>query len=399
MEWQPILVKGLEGKRWSAHSPHAIEPRGPWGTWDDSDRERVWAIMADSKDSKETVKLDGAHGEGGGQILRTALTLSLLTGRSFRIDRIRANRTKPGLRPQHLAAVQAAAKLAKATLKGAEIGSRFVSFIPPADFETRDLSIDIGTAGSTALILQTLSLPLALRAKTGTRLTLFGGTFNTNAPSYPFLENTWLPYQTAFGLSIGLKSQRAGFYPQGSGQLEAWIEPGVPVGWTSPDRGKPLRIRGVAGIAHLKSSIADRMRKQALERIYEQALEVEVSLETAEWPSAASQGAAISLTLEFERGVPSTFVGLGALGKPAEAVADEAVEELLEMLGSKGAVNAHSADQLLLPLAFAEGPSVYTVAKVTEHLRTNVDTIRAFLDRPIRVFEAEGDVPGRVEID
>ena len=339
------------------------------------------------------------RGEGGGQILRTALTLSLLTGRSFRIDRIRANRTKPGLRPQHLAAVQAAAKLAKATLKGAEIGSRFLSFNPPPDFETRDLSIDIGTAGSTALILQTLYLPLALRGKTGSRLTLFGGTFNTNSPSYPFLDNTWLPYQTAFGLSIGLKSQCAGFYPQGSGQLEAWIEPGVPVGWTSPNRGKPLRIRGVAGFARLKPSIADRMRKQALERIHEQALDVEVSVETAEWPSAASQGAAISLTLQFERGVPSTFVGLGALGKPAEAVADEAVDELLEMLGSRGAVDAHSADQILLPLAFAEGPSVYTVAKVTEHLRTNVDTIRAFLDRPIRVFEAEGDETGRVEID
>ncbi|GAC1303064.1 MAG: RNA 3'-terminal phosphate cyclase [Isosphaeraceae bacterium] len=399
MERPPVLIEGIKGKRWSAHSAHAIETRGPWGVSVVAESREAWAPMVNSDLFEPMIKLDGARGEGGGQILRTALTLSLLTGRPFRIDRIRANRSKPGLRPQHLAAVQAAAKLGGATLKGAEIGSCFLSFTPLPDFEPRDLTIDIGTAGSTALILQTLALPIALRAKSGTRLSIVGGTFNTNAPSYPFLDSTWLAYQTAFGLTIGLKSPKAGFYPQGGGRLDAWIEPGLPVGWSSSDRGKLLRIRGVAGVAHLNFSIAERMRKQALDRLQKQALDVEIDMKTEEWSSAASQGAAISLTLEFERGIPATFVGLGALGKPAKDVADDAVNEAIEMLGSRGAVDLHSADQILVPLAFAEGPSVYTVSKVTEHLRTNVETIRFFLGRSIRVVEAEGNEPGRVEID
>jgi RNA 3'-terminal phosphate cyclase (ATP) len=342
------------------------------------------------------VTLDGSHGEGGGQILRSALSLSLLTGRPFRIERIRANREKPGLRPQHLMAVRAAAELGRAEVRGDAVGSRELTF-RPGEIEPRDLSFDIGTAGATSLVLHTLFLPLALRAERAVRLTLTGGTFNDKAPSFPFLERTWAPYMTAMGLPVTVAMPSAGFYPIGGGRLEAWIEPARrprAVVWT--DRPPLGAIRGVAGVANLPGrDIAQRMAGRAVERLAEAGFAA-AEIAPAEWPGRG-RGAAIALAVEHGPYV-STFVGLGERGKPAEVVADEAVAELVAYERADGAVDPHSADQLLLPLALAEGRSVYTVSEVTEHLRTNARTTRAFLDRPIRIDEPTGGGPGRVVV-
>ncbi|MBX6312798.1 MAG: RNA 3'-terminal phosphate cyclase [Isosphaeraceae bacterium] len=344
--------------------------------------------------STPMVTLDGSHGEGGGQILRTGLTLALLTGRPFQMIKIRAHRDRPGLRPQHLTAVQAAARLGEAEVEGAAVGSSTLVF-RPRPYTPRDLEIDIGTAGATALVLQTLHLPLALRADQPVRLTLVGGTFNTKAPSFPFLEATWRHYLALMGMPISLAMPSAGFYPRGGGRLEAWIEPATPRPLTLLDRG-PLRgLRGVSMTAHLhRHDVAGRMLARAERRLAERGLAAEIR--QAEL-SAPSPGAAISLTAEHAH-CSATFVGLGARGKPAEVVADEAVDELLAYLDAAGAVDPHSADQILLPLALAEGRSAYTVAEVTEHLRTNAATIRAFLDRDIRIEEPTDDQPGRVLI-
>jgi RNA 3'-terminal phosphate cyclase (ATP) len=377
-------------RRWVTHAGHeavaAPHRRArPWG-WD---RAREGRAV-----SSQLVTLDGARGEGGGQILRTALSLSLLTGRPFKISRIRANRDQPGLRPQHLTAVEAAAALGEAEVRGAAVGSRELTF-RPRPYTPHDLAIDIGTAGATALVLQTLHLPLALRADRPVRVVLTGGTFNPKAPSFPFLETTWRGYLAALGMPIALAMPLAGFYPRGGGRLEAWIEPATPRALTLLDRGPLLRLRGVAGVANLhRNEVAERMRRQAQERLAARGLDAAIDL--ADW-RAPSPGAAISLTAEHAGG-PATFVGLGARGKPAEVVADEAVDELLAFEDAAGAVDPHSADQLLLPLALAEGRSVYTVAAVTEHLRTNIATIQAFLDRPIRIEEHDGGRPGRVVV-
>jgi RNA 3'-terminal phosphate cyclase (ATP) len=348
----------------------------------------------------EMVTLDGSRGEGGGQILRTALSLSLLTGRPFRITKIRANRDKPGLRPQHLAAVEAAAALCGGKVTGATVGARELVF-RPRPYVPRDLDLDIGTAGATALVLHTLALPIALRAEGPVRLTLAGGTFNDRAPSFPFLETTWRGYLATLGLSVGLAMPSAGFYPVGGGRLEAWIEPGQPHPFVLTERGPLRQIRGVSGVSNLhRHAVAERMAEQARSRLSDLGLDAKIAL--ADWPGRA-QGAAIALTAEHDvpgsaRPISSTFVGLGARGKPAERVADEAVDELLAYLDAPGAgaVDPHSADQLLLPLALAEGTSVFTVSDVTEHLRTNAATIRAFLDRDIRIDEPDDDRPGRV---
>ncbi|WP_206108066.1 RNA 3'-terminal phosphate cyclase [Paludisphaera soli] len=355
--------------------------------------------MSTSKSPSESlVVLDGSRGEGGGQILRTALSLSLLTGRPFRIVKIRANRDKPGLRPQHLKAVEAAALLGRADLLGAEVGSRDLVF-RPGRVEPRDLAIDIGTAGSTGLVLQTLHLPLAMRAETACRVVLTGGTFNPKAPAYLFLEQTWRGHLANLGMPVALAMPSAGFYPRGGGRLEAWIEPARPRAWVRTTRGDLLRIRGVAGSANLREDVARRMRERALARLADEGWNVDVEIEAASWPSPG-QGAAIALTAEHAGSAPATFVGLGERGKPAERVADEAVDELLDFLGvPDGAVDPHSADQILLPLALADGRSVYTVSRVTEHLRTNAATIGAFLDREIEVEESVApDQPGRVVV-
>jgi RNA 3'-terminal phosphate cyclase (ATP) len=372
-------------RRWFSHAGHVAvaTPHRP--------------ILAEGPPAvpNRLVTLDGSMGEGGGQILRTALTLSLLTGRPFRIVKIRANRDKPGLRPQHLTAVEAAATLGEAEVVGASVGSRDLTF-RPGRYEPRDLTIDIGTAGATALVLQTLHLPLALRADRPVRVTLAGGTFNEKAPSFPFLATTWRAHLAHLGAPIALAMPSAGFYPRGGGRLEAWIEPAELRPIVQAGRGPLVRIRGEAGVAQLPPGIAERMRAQAEARLAARGLNAEIEL--VRW-SGPSPGAAISLVAEHEGNAPSTFVGLGKRGKPAEAVADEAVDELLAFEDvADGAIDPHSADQVLIPLALAPGTSRYTVSEVTEHLRTNVNTIRAFLDRTIEVEEPGQGRPGRVSI-
>lgn len=376
-------------RRWLAHARHdGARPHGA------VERDRASASGGCAMASPGMVMLDGSRGEGGGQVLRTALGLSLITGKSFRIKKIRDNREKPGLRPQHLAAVEASARLGSAEVSGAAVGSRELTFRPGA-VEPRDFEYAIGTAGASSLVLHTLALPIAMAADRPVRVAISGGTFNTKAPSYPFLEMCWRRHFAAMGLPVALAMPAAGYYPKGGGRLEAWIEPGRPRPLDLLDRGPLVRIHGVAGVTNLRHrDVAERMKARALDMLADRGLEADIDL--ADWPGAG-QGAAIALTAEHEGGAFATFVGLGERGKPAESVAEEAVAELLAYEEARGAVDPHSADQILLPLALADGRSEYTVAEVTEHLRTNAQTIRAFLDREIRIDEPD-DGPGRVVV-
>jgi RNA 3'-terminal phosphate cyclase (ATP) len=403
VNWPQLRVAeiGSKTRRWQAHSAHVPVPaphrRGrPWRAASE-ELKVISSVAASSHGEVDRVVLDGSQGEGGGQILRTALTLSLLTGRPFRMVKIRANRDKPGLRPQHQKAVESAAVLGVARVTGGGVGAKELTFSPVA-YASRDTTIDIGTAGSTGLVLQTLHLALALRSERSVTLTLTGGTFNPKAPAFPFLEATWCAYLKAFGMPLALTQTAAGFYPRGGGQIEAEIEPANPRQFTQTDRGPLFRLSGVAGVANLRDDIARRMRDRAIERLREHGFSAEIDL--VRWPSPG-QGAALALTAEHEGTVPATFVGLGERGKPAEAVADEAVAELLAFEAVEhAAVDPHSADQILLPLVFAPGRSEFTVSEVTEHLRTNAETIRAFLGRTITVEEPRNrDYPGRVVIE
>ncbi|HPD14616.1 MAG TPA: RNA 3'-terminal phosphate cyclase [Planctomycetota bacterium] len=321
------------------------------------------------------VRIDGSEGESGGQMLRTALALSMVTGRPFEIVNIRARRQKPGLRPQHLACVKAAAKISSAAAEGAALGSRALRFEPGA---VRPGTYDfvIKSAGSTSLVLHTLYLPLAL-AGARSVLTISGGTHVPFSPSFHFLLHQWAVLMRRLGLDVELTMARAGYYPEGGGAIRAKV---FPAGRVRPlvlgPRGALERLEGISLASGLARSVAERQRQQALARLEAEGLAA--GIELAEAPSSG-KGTSLFLLSTYQGGGRAAADALGALGKRAETVADEACDQLLAFLRTRGAVDAHCADQLLLPLALATGPSEFPVPAVTSHLLTNAQVIQRFV--------------------
>ncbi|MGL4419735.1 MAG: RNA 3'-terminal phosphate cyclase [Gemmataceae bacterium] len=328
------------------------------------------------------ILLDGSYGEGGGQILRSALTLSLLTGQAFKIEQIRANRPKPGLAAQHLACVKAAATISRATYKGGHIGSETLVF-EPGTVRSGDYTFPVGTAGATALVLHTVALPLALRTALNSTVTITGGTHVRAAPSYHFLEWTWAKFLAKLGIRIQMQLHRPGFYPRGGGSITAQIEPALVVRpFHSLEAPTASTAFGMSAVASLPESVAARQAEQLRRDLKQAGLESHIVEEV--WDNGPGTVAAVSLR-QFDP--PPAFVALGEKGVPAEKVAAAAVEELGEFLAAKATVDPHMADQLVLPLALATGPSAFRTSCVTEHLITNCKTIQQFL--PMQ-FEIDG---------
>ena len=331
-------------------------------------------------------------GEGGGQVLRSSLTLSLLTGQPVRLTGIRAGRAKPGLGYQHRMAVQAAARISAAQVEGDRIGSQELAF-SPGTVVAGNYHFDIGTAGATSLVLQTVLLPLAL-ASGSTQLHILGGTHVAWSPCFHYLDWHWRRLLGRLGVVFELDMLMAGFYPQGGGVVRAAL-PGDAclTGLELRDRGRLLRVHGLSAVANLAEGIGIRQRKQALQGL--RGLACEIDIELAELP-AHSRGTVLVLLAEFERSQACVFA-LGAPGKRAERVADEAVGELLMFLATDGAVDRWLADQLLLPLACSGQPSTLRTSEVTRHLLTNADVIRHFLPAEITLSGALGE-PATIRI-
>lgn len=338
------------------------------------------------------LEIDGSTGEGGGQVLRSALALSILTGQAIHLINIRARRPKPGLQPQHLESVRAAAQICGGQARGAALNSQQL-FFEPGEVHPGRYRFDIKTAGASALVLQTIFLPLA-RARDSSSITITGGTHVPHSPCYHYLERQWLPVMQSCGFWSKLSLERAGFYPQGGGEIQALIRP---VDAIQPlqriERGRLLRIRGVSAIANLEEGIARRQKLQALRRL--EPICADSKIETVQMPSPG-KGTLLLVQAEFEH-TTCCYFSLGAIGKRAEQVADEAVDALEAFLSSNGAVDEYLADQLLLPLAFASGPSRFRTARVTLHLLTNAQIVQAFLPVRIQVDGSEGQ-PGMVTI-
>lgn len=330
------------------------------------------------------IEIDGSEGEGGGQILRSALALSVITGKPFKLVNIRARRPKPGLAPQHLASVKAAANISSAQYKGGQIGSA-VLYFEPGQCKAGKYSLGVHTAGATALILHTVYLPLALCGEGESTLSITGGTHVMKAPCYHFLETTWTAYLKRMGIEIDLEMVRPGFYPRGGGEIRAVIRPCSAV--------LPLHLMscpelttagGVAAVADLPVSISKTISRRMAHQLKK--VDVESHIPQQEWENGPG---AVAAVLFRQAPIPPLFFALGERGKPAEVVADEATEEAVNFKMSGCPVDPHSADQIVLPLAFAAGPSEYRVSEVTQHLLTNIDTIQRFVDRPI---SCEGSV-------
>jgi RNA 3'-phosphate cyclase len=342
---------------------------------------------------QDLIELDGTLGEGGGQILRSSLALSLVTGRAFHLRNVRARRSKPGLQPQHLMSVRSAAAIGQAQLRGASLGSSDLVF-EPGEVVPGKYDFPIGTAGATGLVLHALYLPLALKTSSPSELTITGGTHVTTSPCFDFLDTTWRPFLAQLGLRISLKLHRPGFYPRGGGVLTAHVQPCSRLhGFHLADPKPVTTASGISVVAGLPEDIARRQARRATFRLKQAGLKADIREET--WDGGP--GTVLTVVLPTAP-VPTLFFGLGARGKPAERVADEAADQALAYVrGGPAGVDAHSADQIVLPLALAEGPSDFPVAEVTSHLLTNIEVIRRFVERDIQCEGEEGR-PGRVRI-
>jgi RNA 3'-terminal phosphate cyclase (ATP) len=319
------------------------------------------------------VEIDGSEGEGGGQVLRSALALSILTGRPFKLTNIRARRSKPGLQPQHLMCVRAASAIANGNYKGGSVGSA-VLYFEPGRVASGKYTFRIGTAGATSLVLHTIYLPLALLAAEPSEVTISGGTHNPHAPCYQMIA--------------------PGFYPRGGGEIRAVIHPLAKVKGLSLTHCPELTTAGgFSAVAGLPESVGRKQSRRMSVRLKAEGIESHIP--TEEWQSA-SPGTVAAIVFR-QAPVPPLFFGLGERGKPAESVADEAADAAIAFRNANCPVDPHSADQLLLPLAFSPDASEYRTSEVTRHLTTQVETVRKFVDRSIEVDGKEGE-PANVRI-
>lgn len=315
------------------------------------------------------VEIDGSYGEGGGQIIRTSMTLSAITGRKVNITNIRANRPTLGLRPQHLTACKAVRKVCRGTLSHAEVGSTELSFEPGPIVGGR-YEFNIGTAGSVTLVAQTL-IPILLKASKPSELKIIGGTHVMKSPGYDYFEQVFLPALSRFGPEVESKLVRPGYYPKGGGEIELKVKPSPLHGNQSwlQDEHVTVMIR----IANLPVAIAMREKKVFLEN--------DITHVMVREEQALSPGNAVTAWKGF-RGAYS----LGEKGKRAEIVAKEAIDAISK---EKADVDIHLADQLLLYAALADGPSSYSTTEITEHLKTNAYVISRFLDREVDLDEGK----------
>jgi RNA 3'-terminal phosphate cyclase (ATP) len=343
------------------------------------------------------VIIDGSHGEGGGQILRTALTLSAITGRPLTIARLRAGRPKPGLAAQHLTAVLSAAELCRAEVSGATLGSETLSFRPTVPPQADDYLFDVaaaregGSAGAATLVLQTVALA-ALFASGASRLCIRGGTHVPWSPPYDYIAHVWRPFLVRMGISLEVELARFGFLPVGQGEITARVsglgrQAGMQLKPVEIIARGPLRsVSGRAIAANLPSHIAQRMVARATAMLSGRAPAISIRAEDV---SAASPGAGLFLTAEYEH-MSAGFNAFGARGKSSETVADEAAAALLRHLRCGAALDVHLADQALLPLALACAPSTFTCERVTRHLETNAWVIRQFGIADVLIEGREG---------
>jgi RNA 3'-terminal phosphate cyclase (ATP) len=329
----------------------------------------------------ELIELDGSTGEGGGQILRTSLALSMCTGRPMAIQRIRAKRPKPGLMRQHLTCVQAAVAVCGAKVEGAELGSQTLVF-EPGPVRAGDYAFNVGTAGSCTLVLQTV-LPALMLCAEPSRVSLGGGTHNPMAPPFHFLERSFAPLLRRLGVGLDLELRRLGFYPAGGGEVSAVVHPAAaglqPFDLT--DRGPVQEAYAECFAPALPGSVAMRelaVLARALGWSGEQ-------LRTPAVRQNEGPGNALLATLAHAH-VSEVVTVFGEKSVSAEQVAGALVKEVRAHQASEGALGQHLADQWMLPLALAVvaqgGEAAFTCTEMTEHATTNIGVIEQFL--PVR---------------
>jgi len=320
------------------------------------------------------ITIDGSEGEGGGQVVRNACALSLVTGQPFRITNVRGKREKPGLMRQHLTAIEAACRIGAGTCEGLTVGSREIAFAPgrvtPGDYH-----FAVGTAGSTGLVLQTVLMPLLL-ADAPSRLVLEGGTHNIFAPPFDFIARAFLPVLNRLGCRVEARLVRHGFYPRGGGRIEVDITPAPlrPIACT--ERGALVTRSASAVFTALPFDVAQRELKAARKVLGDWPEEAFV---VRQLPEEQGPGTILLLEATFEH-VTEIVSGFGKLGVSAESLASTAANRMAGYLASEAFAGPYLADQLLLPMALAGG-GVFTTVKPSQHSLTAADIIERFTGR------------------
>lgn len=345
--------------------------------------------------------IDGAQGEGGGQIVRSSLALAAVTGQSVVIDNIRAGRAKPGLMRQHLTAVNAAVAICGGTARGAALGSRCLTF-EPGRVQPGNYHFSVGSAGSATLVLQTV-LPALLIADGPSALVLEGGTHNPWSPPFDFLQRAFLPLVERMGPRVTPRLERPGFFPGGGGRFTVSVQPHSPLrGFELLRRGRTLAQRARILLANLPRHIAER--------------EADTIARELGWPrdcveieevAAAGPGNVVSLEVQSEE-LTELFTAFGRLGVRAERVAEEAISQVREYLAADVPVGKHLADQLLLPLGIsawqsrqrgaADGGGAFRTLPLSRHSTTHIDILRSILGVVIDVESPAEDATRVVRV-
>jgi RNA 3'-terminal phosphate cyclase (ATP) len=334
------------------------------------------------------IDIDGSLGEGGGQVLRTSLALSMVTGKPFAMRNVRANRRKPGLRRQHLACVEIARDICGATVRGAEVSSRYLEFAPgPIGGGTHH--VDIGSMGAASLVVQTVAVPAIVSGR-GLRVAIRGGTHNPMAPPFEFLDRVYLPYLRRMGATIEITLDRHGFL--GEAQHDGGARGQLTLNIDAASKLRPIDVvdtpeidkrRATALLARLPTHVGDREIGVVQARLGWSDAECEVR-------DIRDGGPGNALLIDLSRGeYPELISHIGEKGTRAELVAERTCDEVERYLAAGVPVGEHLADQLLLPMAIAHGGR-YRCAPLTLHATTNIETIGKFLPLPIRV-EPDGD--------
>jgi RNA 3'-terminal phosphate cyclase (ATP) len=341
-----------------------------------------------------TLHLDGSILEGGGQLLRVAITLSAVTGKPIQVDKIRLKRQKPGLRNQHLSAIKAVAKLVEAKVTGLEVGSQSITF-DPGPIISKDFRVDIGTAGSTTLVLQAL-LPALSLATSGVKVTLSGGTNNPLAPSTDYMERVLIPTLKLMGYDCRVELVRRGFYPRGGGEVRIISNPACNL--------KPLHLTEASDVQSIKilsyscklpSHITDRMAHTASEMLRRnnfESLETEIQSIQANDPNCSlDPGCGLVIVVQYGSGAVAGFDGLGERGKPAEKVAEEVTSDALRHLNSPSPIEPHLCDQLIVWMSLAPGLSELRTSELTLHSLTCMEIARKMVGVEFQVQGKLGD--------
>lgn len=338
------------------------------------------------------LEIDGSFGEGGGQVLRTSLSLSCLLNKPFRISNIRIKRKKPGLMPQHLMAIRALTLISNAKVSGDSVGSTELIF-EPKEVKAGEYVFDIGTAGSISLLLQAL-LPPLIFAKDRSSLSLKGGTHVPFSPTFNYINEVFLSVLKMLGTDIEANIENYGFYPKGGGKVRVEIMPAEKItGMNLIERGEIKNIKGVSGVANLPLSIAERQKDSALKILASQGLNAEIGSIAV---PAFGNGTFLFLKIK----TVSCFAGfssLGERGKRAELVGEEVAKSLINYYLTNACLDLHLADQIVLYLSIAHGESVFTTSEITNHLLTNLWVIERFTSF---LYKIEGEIgkPGRITI-